>query len=745
MDESEFRFADCALNPARRELLRSGVRQDIEPKPFDLLTYLLRHRDRVVTHAELMQALWPGETVTAGALARAVMLARRAVGDARDGQLIGTVARVGYRFVGDVSTAAQPRGPIALALLPFDNQTGDSQFDWVELGLMSLVGRALANEPRLVVAPATDVLAALEGLPARASALERAEAVHRLLGVRLVVLAGVGGTGGRLELRARWASGDATMPLPGGPITHVGADLTSLAAALARSLAEALLNTGSESPITREGGDSLAAEAMARALQAAAQQRWTTAVHLMKVVLDIAPDSASVKLELLRAQAALGERSAEALGQGLLDDARASGDELQQARIHQALGRNDLNLGLFRAAREHLATALRLANGREPADWTIQTLLWQSAACLRQGAWADAEHPLRAARQLCDDSGNQIHRLACLTHQAFIAASQGDLRHSMALSHEVMQRSRELRLHRYFIDAANNVAEDYLALGQLHEAAEAAGEGLAAASSVADRYRLGQICTTLCQAYYHLRRADASALVLAQVEQTGLGTAVSGDDLDLIWARAHHAAASGDSGAAADLLGTAVRRMRERGEDVLDLDLTPWWLLHATRAGRLDEVERALSERASCVAELAPMQTALDYVRAALVHARGDHGRAREMLARVIERDIGPWSALARLDAAWLAIEAGSQADARHWLDGLGLWEHQHPIAQAVNARWHLEAGQTDMALKYQRRYEAVVNGGATLALMALGPCYERAASGQPAKVPLAPWLVTLW
>jgi hypothetical protein len=37
MEDLEFRFADCVLDVARRELRRADIRQPIEPKPFDLL------------------------------------------------------------------------------------------------------------------------------------------------------------------------------------------------------------------------------------------------------------------------------------------------------------------------------------------------------------------------------------------------------------------------------------------------------------------------------------------------------------------------------------------------------------------------------------------------------------------------------------------------------------------------------------------------------------------------------------
>ena len=53
-------FADCELDLATRELSVAGDTRAVEPKAFDLLAYLLNHRERVVSHDELMDTLWPG-------------------------------------------------------------------------------------------------------------------------------------------------------------------------------------------------------------------------------------------------------------------------------------------------------------------------------------------------------------------------------------------------------------------------------------------------------------------------------------------------------------------------------------------------------------------------------------------------------------------------------------------------------------------------------------------------------------
>lgn len=111
-----FRFADFELDEARRELRLRGREIGLQPRVFDLLCYLIRHRDRVVSKEELLDTLWPDTVVVEGALQRVVSLARSALqkGGARDA--IRTHARHGYRFSGDVlpDTDGRPERPIGL-------------------------------------------------------------------------------------------------------------------------------------------------------------------------------------------------------------------------------------------------------------------------------------------------------------------------------------------------------------------------------------------------------------------------------------------------------------------------------------------------------------------------------------------------------------------------------------------------------------------------------------------------------
>ena len=57
-------FADCTLDTERYELRRASVRIPLRPKVFQLLAYLITHRDRVVLKDELIAHLWPNLDIT---------------------------------------------------------------------------------------------------------------------------------------------------------------------------------------------------------------------------------------------------------------------------------------------------------------------------------------------------------------------------------------------------------------------------------------------------------------------------------------------------------------------------------------------------------------------------------------------------------------------------------------------------------------------------------------------------------
>jgi DNA-binding winged helix-turn-helix (wHTH) protein/tetratricopeptide (TPR) repeat protein len=95
-----FRFGDFELDEARRELRQGGEPLAIQLKPFQLLAYLVRHRDRAVPKEELFENVWPDAVVSDAALASALRDVRRLLGDdGRRQQWIRTERERGFRFL----------------------------------------------------------------------------------------------------------------------------------------------------------------------------------------------------------------------------------------------------------------------------------------------------------------------------------------------------------------------------------------------------------------------------------------------------------------------------------------------------------------------------------------------------------------------------------------------------------------------------------------------------------------------
>jgi DNA-binding winged helix-turn-helix (wHTH) protein len=101
-----YRFGELTLDLSRFELRRGDRALALQPKILDLLTHLVRHRDRVVTRAELFAEVWPGVRVGQASLNRAVRELRRVLGDDDTApRFIATIPRRGYRFVAPVEHA----------------------------------------------------------------------------------------------------------------------------------------------------------------------------------------------------------------------------------------------------------------------------------------------------------------------------------------------------------------------------------------------------------------------------------------------------------------------------------------------------------------------------------------------------------------------------------------------------------------------------------------------------------------
>ena len=206
----QFHFSGLVLDLARRELHSDGALVVLEPRVFDLLIYLVRSRDRVVSKDDLIEHVWSGRIVSDAAIDTAVKTARQAVGDSGAAQrVIRTIPRKGLRFIAEVrqaeglvpDTAAAAAMPPALtppdkpsiAVLSFANMSSDPEQEFFSDGIAEDIITSLSHYPSLFV------VARNSSVTYKGRAVDMKQ-VGRDLGVRYVLEGSVRKAGDRIRV-----------------------------------------------------------------------------------------------------------------------------------------------------------------------------------------------------------------------------------------------------------------------------------------------------------------------------------------------------------------------------------------------------------------------------------------------------------------------------------------------------------------------------------------------------------------
>ncbi len=206
---SVYRFAGCEVDSALRHVRCRGVVAEPQPKAFDLLLYLIAHRDRVVDKDELLAKIWPGVVVSDSALTQALRKARAMVGDDGERQtVIRTIQRRGFRFVADLEearpavvapapsrAAARASAAAPVAVLPFVDMSPARDHEYFCDGMAEEVINALARAGQRVVARTSAF--AFKNRP------DDVREIARKLGVTLVLEGSVRKSGERLRVTAQ--------------------------------------------------------------------------------------------------------------------------------------------------------------------------------------------------------------------------------------------------------------------------------------------------------------------------------------------------------------------------------------------------------------------------------------------------------------------------------------------------------------------------------------------------------------
>ncbi len=215
----QFKFADYLLDPERRELTQAGRVIAIGPQVFDVMVHLVENHDKVVAKDDLLLAVWGGRIVSESTITSHINAVRKALGDNGEEQhMVRTVARKGFRFVGEVTLADKDDGgrsqgpdlassgtaatqPYSLPLpdkpsitvLPFQNLSGDPDQEYFTDGIVEDIITALSRIKWLFV------IARNSSFTYKHRAIEAAD-VGRELGVRYVLEGSVRKSGKKVRI-----------------------------------------------------------------------------------------------------------------------------------------------------------------------------------------------------------------------------------------------------------------------------------------------------------------------------------------------------------------------------------------------------------------------------------------------------------------------------------------------------------------------------------------------------------------
>lgn len=172
-------------------------------RALDLLLLLAEQKGAVVSKGDLLAGTWPGITVEESNLTKQISALRRALDrNPGIGSCIQTVPSRGYRFVATVTRIDQPTAvaplPVvrerpSIAVLPFQNLSGDPKEDYFADGITADITTAIARFPWLfVVARSSCSAYGYRAVDARRAARE--------LGVRYALQGSVRTDGNRVRV-----------------------------------------------------------------------------------------------------------------------------------------------------------------------------------------------------------------------------------------------------------------------------------------------------------------------------------------------------------------------------------------------------------------------------------------------------------------------------------------------------------------------------------------------------------------
>lgn len=550
-----YQFEDFVLDPGRRELKRAGQPVEIEPRAFDVLTYLVQNHDRAVNKDELQDAVWPSMIVTETALTRAVMKARKAIGDdANRQELIRTIHGHGYRFTGQLESTVSapadaavspaqaevagkgskaglrsrnvllvlavmtlvaglswmllkpqpaPKGDIRVAVLPLLDSTGEPDLAWTSFGLMSYTGK-LMDSDGVPVVPAGSIISLTENLgwngqledPANENLLDQLERVYGVSHVLAMELESEG-----QALRMNYDLLDTHGKHRAG--TMVSEDTTGLARGVVQAVNGMLFRKsrmGDGIPLVSE--DPFNNEAFARGMDLSLQGRCKEAVQFFQVIIEQEPGLYEPRFEYAACLRILGEPDeAEALLKTLIKEQRPLGASSQVARSLMTLGVVYNRTGRLDLAQQAHEEALQIAG--ETGDHVLRARILQNLSIVHRSRseYDEAERLLDLAVLAYQDAGIEKLPGHLYGGRANLKMARGELVEAEAELELAIQAFRDIGDRRNEAMMLNNTGYLRRRQGRLEEAEAYHLRSLEIRQEIGDRVGVGRIYSMLSGVY----------------------------------------------------------------------------------------------------------------------------------------------------------------------------------------------------------------------------------------------------
>jgi TolB-like protein len=154
--EPDFALGSLTVSPSQLEIRAGTKRETIQPRVMQVLTVLAQRRGEVVSRDDLIAMCWGGRAISEDAINRSIAGVRR-LADSSGAFSIETVRRVGYRLeqtgsvVSEVPAAPPRSGEIVLAVLAFDNLSGDAEMAYFSDGVSEEILQTVAGNGGLKV------------------------------------------------------------------------------------------------------------------------------------------------------------------------------------------------------------------------------------------------------------------------------------------------------------------------------------------------------------------------------------------------------------------------------------------------------------------------------------------------------------------------------------------------------------------------------------------------------------------